>query len=171
MAKDLNLYWAKVNEKAIIPTKKEEDGGYDIYACTEDRDIIIEPGEVKLIPTGIASAFNSDYVCLFRERGSTGSKCMSLRMGVLDSGYRNEIFIGINNTSNHKIIITKDVEEWKNKREFFYFNPILYPMEKAIAQAVFVKLADFNESKEISYEELLNIKSERGLGKLGDSGK
>jgi len=171
MTKDLNLYWAKVRENAIIPTKRDEDGGYDIYACTDEKTITIKPGEVKLIPTGIATAFNSDYVCLFRERGSTGSKCMSLRMGVLDSGYRNEIFIGINNTGKTKIVIAKNVEAVKNEMEFFHGTSIIYPMNKAIAQAVFIKLADFKESKEISYTDLLKISSKRGLEKLGESNK
>ena len=33
---DNSLYWAKIKEDAIIPTKKDEDAGYDIYACFDD---------------------------------------------------------------------------------------------------------------------------------------
>ena len=30
------LYWAKVKEDAIIPTKRDEDAGYDLYHCFEE---------------------------------------------------------------------------------------------------------------------------------------
>ena len=47
---------------------------------------------------------------------------------------------------------------------------ILYPYEKAIAQFVMHLVPEFEE-KEVSYEELQNIKSERGTGAFGSSGK
>jgi dUTPase len=46
----------------------------------------------------------------------------------------------------------------------------VYPYSKAIAQALVVPVPKV-EIEEISYEELQNIKSERGLGALGSSGK
>ena len=30
------VYFAKMNEKAVIPSKKNEDAGYDIYACFDE---------------------------------------------------------------------------------------------------------------------------------------
>ncbi len=27
------LYFARLSEDAVIPTKRQEDAGYDIYAC------------------------------------------------------------------------------------------------------------------------------------------
>ncbi len=39
---DKTLYWAKVKDNAIIPTKRLEDGCYDIYACIEE-EIVIKP--------------------------------------------------------------------------------------------------------------------------------
>ena len=47
---------------------------------------------------------------------------------------------------------------------------ILYPYEKGIAQFVMHLVPEFEE-KEVSYEELQNIKSERGTGAFGSSGK
>ena len=41
----------------------------------------IEPHETVLVPTGIASAFSSDYVAIIKERGSTGSKGIGQRCG------------------------------------------------------------------------------------------
>lgn len=68
------LVFAKVWEDAIIPTKDDENAGYDLYPCFAENFIIIEPLETKLIPTGIATAFSSNYYAQIQERGSTGSK-------------------------------------------------------------------------------------------------
>lgn len=167
------IYWANVNKNATLPTKRDEDGGYDLYICSDKKEYILEPGDIALLPTGLATAFPKEFVGLFRERGSTGSKCLSLRMGVLDSGYRNEIFIGINNTSNKTVVITNRIKDWEAKNVFYNIKHYtLYPIEKAIAQVVFVKKADMiSNDKFISWDELKNMKSKRGLGALGSSKK
>lgn len=69
MLKTDNLFFAKIKENAIIPSKRIEDAGYDIYPCFEEDFIIINPHETKLIPTGIASAFNKNYYIQIQERG------------------------------------------------------------------------------------------------------
>ena len=50
--------FAKCRKEAIIPSKREGDGCYDIYACFDDNEIQINPFEVKLIPTGICRTFS-----------------------------------------------------------------------------------------------------------------
>ena len=82
----MKLYWAKVKENAIIPTKREEDAGYDLYPCFEEEYLEILPLHTKLVPLGVASAFDSDYVMLLKERGSTGTKGMAQRAGVIAAG-------------------------------------------------------------------------------------
>ena len=99
MRKKVDVKFAKVHPNAIIPSKRDEDMGFDIYACFDEDYIAIKPHETKLIPTGIASACNFDYGFLVFERGSTGSKGIARRCGVIDSGYRNEWFIGLTNTT------------------------------------------------------------------------
>ena len=189
-----NIKFAKVRPDAKIPSKRDEDMGFDIYACFDEDYIVIEPHETKLIPTGIASACDSDYGFVLRERGSTGSKGIALRAGVIDSGYRNEWFVGLTNTGKKTVCITKLPREeivlkytemmttlqkfgnefakkcyeemmWRDASEF-----VLYPYEKAIAQALVIPVPK-TVVEEVSYEELQNIKSERGLGALGSSGK
>ena len=49
--KKQQLLFAKTKEGAIIPSKREEDGAFDIYACFEEEYMIIKPHETKLIPT------------------------------------------------------------------------------------------------------------------------
>jgi dUTP pyrophosphatase len=166
MIKDNELYWAKVKPDAIVPTKRLEDGCYDIYACTDKEEIIIKPHAIATVPTGIASAFSHKYRLDFqRERGSTGSIGLVPRCGQVDSGYRGEIFLKLQNTTNKFIVISKKYKE-KFEDEF----GIIYPMSKAVAQAALEIVPEVDE-KEITYDELLAIPSERGTGALGSSGK
>ena len=55
------VLFAKVKPEAKIPSKREEDGCYDIYACFDEEVITIKPHEIVTVPTGIASAFDSKY--------------------------------------------------------------------------------------------------------------
>jgi dUTP pyrophosphatase len=166
LIKDIALF-AKIdpNSDAKIPTKREEDGAYDIYASFPEEYIIIEPFSCRLIPTGIASAFSNEYVAILRERGSTGIKNAKLNAGVMDSGYRDEWFIMIYNANEKPLLITKETDT-KYLEDVY----IVYSYNKAIAQFLFVPVPKV-KIKEITYTELLKFESERMLGKLGSSNK
>ena len=112
--KELEIIFAKVKENAILPSKEEENAGFDIYACwdgVEKKDKIIKPHTTKLIPTGIACALPIDYYFQVEERGSTGSKGIKKSAGVVDSGYRGEIFVAISNV-NDKYLIFGDKDTY-----------------------------------------------------------
>ena len=112
--KELEIIFAKVKENAIIPSKEEENAGFDIYACwdgVEKKDKIIKPHTTKLIPTGIACALPINYYFQVEERGSTGSKGIKKSAGVVDSGYRGEIFVAISNI-NDKYLIFGDKDTY-----------------------------------------------------------
>lgn len=156
------------NRDYKIPTKRVEDAGYDIYASFEKELIIIDPFTTVLIPTNIASALPYNYYFQVEERGSTGSKGIKKSAGVIDSGYRNEIFIAITNCNDRDVVIAKNPEEIKMKDNFK--GCIIYPYSKAIAQLVLHEVPQL-ESEEISYDELKAIPSERGMGALGSSNK
>ncbi len=162
------LYFAKINPDAIIPSKNEDDGCYDCYACFGEDSIMILPDEIKLIPTGIASAFDKKYRLSVRERGSSGSKGLSVRAGQIDSGYRGEIFIAINNTTDKIILIQKEITG--AMKEEITEGLIIYPYDKAICQLA-LEVVPQVQVEEISYEDLLNIESDRSTGCLGSSGK
>lgn len=171
------IYFSKVKLDAIIPSKREEDAGYDIYANFEEEYVSIFPHETVMIPTGIASAFSTDYVMILKERGSTGTKGIAQRCGVIDSGFRDEWKVPITNTTEHKIVIVKFFDDENEKQEqieylyrMFGNNSILYPYKKAIAQAILLPIPKVYVN-EISYKKLLSITSERGKGMLGSSGK
>ncbi|WP_054741368.1 dUTP diphosphatase [Cellulosilyticum ruminicola] len=159
-----NIYFAKTKEGAIIPSKRIEDGAFDIYALFEEDYVVIAPHETKMIPTGLATAFSSDYVAIIKERGSTGSKGIGQRCGVIDSGYRGEWFIPLTNHNTKTLVIAKE-----SCKETFE-DAIVYPYEKAICQCIMVEVPKL-KIEEISYEDLLKFESERGTGALGSSGK
>ena len=159
--------FAKVRATAKIPYKRDEDMGFDIYADFEEDYILINPHETKLIPTGIASACDNEYGFILKERGSTGTKGMAQRAGVIDSGYRGEWLVPITNTSSQPLFIIKDGKDINMVIDTEY---IKYPYEKAIAQALLIRVPTV-DVEEYTYEELCEIPSERGIGKLGSSGK
>lgn len=193
---DNDLVFAKVRPDAIIPTKEDENAGYDIYANFKEDYVVIPPQSTKLIPTGIASAMTDKYYLNVAERGSTGKIGMKYSAGIIDSGYRGEIFIALTNTNINEIIISKLTKEdliekygekdecgdihlsyGKGKNDYAYlidrdneFTAIIYPYEKAIAQLVVHEVPKMN-IKEVTYDALLKIPSKRGTGALGSSGK
>ncbi len=162
------IYFAKLKEDAKIPTKRPEDAGYDIYACFEEEFILIYPNETKLIPTGIVSAFSPNYVAIIKERGSTGSRGIGQRAGVIDSGYRGEWFIALTNHNKIPLVISKKYDSYTN----FVSQDVamIYPYDKAIAQCLFLELPKMDIC-EITYEKILSIESERGDGKIGSTKK
>ncbi len=176
--------FAKIKENAIIPTKNDEDAGYDIYPCFNEDWMIIYPHQTVMIPTGICSAFDSDYVMVLKERGSLGSKGIGLRAGIIDSGYRGEYFVALTNHNDDRImIISKDEKESLNyiRQSFCYMklshnglnrvdDTIIYPYNKAICQALLLPVPKV-VTEEYTYDEIQAIPSKRGTGKLGSSGK
>lgn len=160
------IKFAKTKETAIIPSKGVENMGFDIYACFEEDHVIIEPNEVKLVPTGIATAFDEEYGLVIKERSSTGIKGMAVRAGVIDSGYRGEIFVAINNTYSEPIAIVKA----GRITDVILDGCIIHLYEKAIAQAILLPVPTV-EVEEYTYSELMQIGSVRGVDGFGSSGK
>ena len=88
----------QLNEGVSIPTYAHEtDAGLDIYAREE---ITIVPGETRIIPTGIRVAIPEGYAILIQPRSGQSAKT-KLRIantpGLIDSGYRDEIGVIIEN--------------------------------------------------------------------------
>lgn len=104
--KEVKIKFAKVEPNAIIPTKNQEDAGYDIYSCFEEDYLVIPSLETVLVPTGLASALPDTHYFQIQERGSTGSKGMKYGAGVIDSSYRGAWFVPITNCTNKDMIIT-----------------------------------------------------------------
>ena len=168
-----NIYFAKIKQNAVIPSREEHNAGIDIYPCFDEDYFVIEPHTTRLVPTGIASAIPIDFYIQIYERGSSGSKGIKYSAGVIDSSYRGEWFLATTNTNDKPVIISKlDMASLPNSvRELIEATYIIYPYNKALFQGVVHSVHNELERKEISHDELLKIPSERGTGKLGSSNK
>ena len=178
--KPVEVIWA-CEEGVEPPTKNEEDMGFDVKAHFDEYEMVFKPHETKLVPTGLYAAVPTLWGLLAREKGSTGAIGMKCGAGVVDSGYRGEIFIAITNENDCELIITKnpDVKKAmrvpKNGRVVFDWDDkpvqeevIFYPYKKGICQLL-VKFNPKVNTKVVSIEELKAIPSIRGEGKLGST--
>ncbi len=99
----------KLNENAVIP-KMATNGsaGMDLRALI-DEDLVINPGQRALIPTGLAIALESNlYVAYIYARSGLAVKqgiTLANCVGVIDSDYRGEIKVGLINQSNEPYTI------------------------------------------------------------------
>lgn len=159
------IKFAKLREGAIIPTKRDEDSDYDLYACFDEEEFVIPALSTRLIPTGLISAFDSNLGVKFEERGSNVKWCGITQAGVIDSGYRGEWFVAMYNGNSVPVHISKAVKDVERTAEAVYV-----PYSKAVCQ-FHVREILKADIKAMSVEEILAIKSERGEGKLGSSGK
>ena len=143
------IKFAKVRENAIIPSKDVENAGYDIYGIFEgnnDENRIVKPHTTKLIPTGIACALPSKYYFQVEERGSTGSKGIKKSAGVIDSGYRGEIFIAITNSTNNYLVFgdkdsyiaeaKAELQKWQNIDENNMTDEDKISLEEALVKSI-----------------------------------
>ena len=168
---NLIIYWDKLNERAKLPSKRDEDAGFDIY-CDSIENIILKPNETKFFTTGLRSAFPSNYWIEIKERGSTGAVGLSVRSGVIDSGYRGEWKIMLTNVNKYPVEFSHNVDKvtyikgkiFKNK-----IKKVIYPLTKAIAQAVVIPLPTIQ--CDCDKDMVDGAKSNRGETGWGASGK
>lgn len=77
--------------------------GMDLHACV-DAPVTIAPRALVSIPTGLAIALPSaEYVALVFARSGLGIKhgvSLSNGVGVIDSDYRGEVLVGLQNSGN-----------------------------------------------------------------------
>ena len=164
------IYFAKIKDKAVIPSKEDENAGYDIYACFDEDYIFIPPFSTRLVTTGIAWASSDEFYLQIEERSSTGSKGIKKSAGVIDSGYRGEIKIATTNANDRDLYISNLDEEELRKKYDISENALVYSAKKAIAQGI-VHRVEKMEIEEISYQELQKIASKRGDKGWGSTNK
>ncbi len=95
-------------EDLLPEYKTKGSAGMDLKAAI-DEDIIILPGERKLIPSGIAiSLSHKNTVALIYARSGLAAKHgigLANSVGVVDSDYRGEIFCPLINLSDKEFIL------------------------------------------------------------------
>lgn len=163
------IKFAKVKDNAIIPSKTLENAGYDIYGIfgdNSDKNRIIKPHQTKLIPTGIACALPTKYYFQVEERGSTGSKGIKKSAGVIDSGYRGEIFIAITNTTNRYLVFGNEEEYIYDAQEEMKKWRSIDPENLSDTDKASLKEAMIDGIGEDSYNELSEFLQEESLKNL-----
>lgn len=133
----------RVNPNAKMPTKAyKDDAGWDIYALQR---VYIEPYQVVVVNTGLAFEIPPGWHIQVHTRSSAGKRGIKCHLGIVDSGYRNELSIVIqNNSLEHYIVEGGD----------------------KFAQLLFLPVPDV----ELIETDTLND-SDRGLGGFGSSGR
>ena len=122
--------------------------GLDLRAAI-DADIVVQPGETRLVPTGIAIHLEDPgHAAMILPRSGLGHKhgiVLGNLVGLIDSDYQGQIFVSV----------------WNRGSEAFH----LAPLER-IAQMVIVPVVqvDFKLVDDFA-------QSERGMGGFGSTGR
>lgn len=102
--------FTKLTPWAHEPTQgSAQAAGWDLYADAEAREnIILAPGEVKKISTGICIALpEGTFGALYARSGMATKRGLALanKIGIIDSDYRGPIIVALKNESNETQII------------------------------------------------------------------
>ena len=124
----------------------EHAAGMDLYAGVE-KELVIAPGEWKLVPTGLAIALPVGYEAQVRPRSGLALKqgvSVLNTPGTVDADYRGEVGVILMNHSKQELVIKRG---------------------DRIAQMI------INKIERIVFEEVAELPgSERGAGGFGHSG-
>lgn len=104
---EVELKVKKLDAKATLPFYATEGAaGMDLTALTRD-PIVIKPGEVKFVPTGLAFEIPKGYEMQIRARSSMGKRGLipAAAVGTIDSDFRGGLAVMERNISNHPITI------------------------------------------------------------------
>jgi len=99
---EINVTRVRGREDRDIPLPQymtEFSAGMDLFAAIRD-DVILSPGEVRLIPTGIAVSIPQGYEAQVRPRSGLAVKhgvTVINSPGTIDADYRGEIGVGLIN--------------------------------------------------------------------------
>ena len=90
---------------AIIPTKKKDDAGFDVYGIIDEKEnlILIKPFETAIINTGLCYEISEGWHLICKERGSTGKIGLKVSAGVNDNSYRGEIKVFLYNSNLNSV--------------------------------------------------------------------
>tara|TARA_Y100000310_G_scaffold336265_1_gene420332 strand:- start:2937 stop:3362 length:426 start_codon:yes stop_codon:yes gene_type:complete len=102
----LKLEIQKINSEAKLPNFAHTgDAGMDLFAV---EDCIIDAGSRVLVPTGIVMKIPFGYVGLIWDKSGLAVKHgITMLAGVIDSGYRGEIKIVVQNLGSKPFEVVK----------------------------------------------------------------
>ena len=102
--------YASVRPDAHAPSRANpSDAGLDVYYSPvhPEESVPIQPGDSKIIPTGLRFGVPHGYMLEVKNRSSVAAK-RSLIVGacVIDSGYDGEVFINLHNIGRQLQVIS-----------------------------------------------------------------
>ena len=122
--------------------------GLDLRACLDDA-VVLNPGETRLIPTGLAMHLaDPGYAAMILPRSGLGHKhgvVLGNLVGLIDSDYQGQLMVSV----------------WNRGQEAFTIQPF-----ERIAQMVIVPVVQANFQVVEEFES-----SDRGEGGFGSTGK
>ncbi|HHK5554686.1 dUTP diphosphatase [Bacillus anthracis] len=145
---NLRVKIKRVKDVELPKYAKPGDAGFDLVAA---EDTVIWPGETKVVQTGLAFEIPPGYELQVRPRsGMTRNTKLRVILGTVDSGYRGEVGVLVDNTEVPKAANMQAQVIERGTR---------------IAQGVIapVVTAHFEEVDELS-------ESDRGTGGFGSTG-
>jgi dUTP pyrophosphatase len=167
----VNVKIKRLHPDVVIPRYAHEfDAGFDLVAI---EDTIIEPGETKLVRTGLAISLPPGYELQVRPRSGISLRTkLRVVLGTVDSGYRGEIGVIVDNIAPEQYytdkqyfeLLTTEGERIDAKYPYWEGTYIIRKGDR-IAQAVIkpVEQAQFVEVDELD-------ETERGANGFGSSG-
>ncbi len=146
----IQVYLERTEEGKGLPLpayQTEQSAGMDLYACTHEA-VTLQPGEIRLVPTGIKIAIPDGYEAQIRPRSGLAFRhgiSMVNTPGTIDADYRGEI----------KVIMINHGQ-----------SAFTFEHGERIAQMIFTPVVQgvFTETKSLDI-------SERGDGGFGHTGK
>lgn len=158
----------KLHPDAVIPQYAHDgDAGFDLVA---NEEVLIEPGETVKVGTGIAIEVPKGYELQVRPRsGITLRTPLRVQLGTIDSNYRGEIGVIIDNIYNgNDLGVTFDINDNVVFDESHgYYPHCSYIIRKGdrIAQGVIAPVvqATFEEVDQLEETE----RGENGFGSTG----
>jgi dUTP pyrophosphatase len=164
----VNVKIKRLHPDAVIPRYAHEfDAGFDLVAV---EDTIIEPGETKLVRTGLAMGLPPGYELQVRPRSGISLRTkLRVVLGTVDAGYRGEIGVIVDNIAPYIDSFDYYLTDISGKDELVdeSYRVDTYIIRKGdrIAQAVIkpVEQAHFVEVDELD-------ETERGANGFGSSG-
>lgn len=104
----MELNVKKLRENAVLPERKTAgSAGYDLSVCIAG-ELTLEPGEIAILPTGLAAEIPEGCAGMIFTRSGLGVKhgiAVANGVGVIDSDYRGEIHVGLRNNGKKPYVI------------------------------------------------------------------
>lgn len=101
----------KLSERATLPSYQTDGAaGMDLCACLPpDQSMTLAPGQIALVPTGLAVAIPRGFEGQVRARSGLSTKHgigLPNAPGTIDSDYRGELRVAVINFSREPFVVT-----------------------------------------------------------------